>query len=87
MMPSCLVARLKILAYYKPFMDSTTVKVSKDTAKKLSVLQNRLHLESLDATIQTLVAKHGKDLIDEAFAADRGRIHPFKEGDRGEDRS
>jgi hypothetical protein len=68
-------------------MESTTVKVSKDTAKKLAALQHRLHKATLDETIQTLVAQHRRELIEEAFGADRGRLHPFGEGDRGEDRS
>lgn len=68
-------------------MQSTTVKVSKDTARRLAVLQHRLHKVSLDATIQTLVAKHRRELIEEAFGADRGRIRKFREEDRGEDRS
>ena len=81
-------ACLNIPVYYIPLMESsTTVKVSKDTAKKLAVLQHRLHKESLDATIQMLVARHRKELIEEAFGADRGRIRPFREEDRGEDRS
>jgi hypothetical protein len=68
-------------------MESTTVKVSKDTARKLAVLQRRLHKETLDATIQMLVARHRKELIDEAFGADRGLALTFREADRGEDRS
>jgi len=68
-------------------MESTTVKVSKDTARKLAVLQRRLHKETLDATIQTLVARHRKELIEEVFGADRGRVQSFGEADRGEDRS
>ena len=68
-------------------VESTTVKVSKDTARKLSVLQHRLRKQSLDETIQTLVARHRKELIQEAFGADRGKVKTFGEGDRGEDRS
>ncbi len=68
-------------------MESTTVKVSKDTAKKLAALQHRLRKATLDETIQTLVAQHRKELIEEAFGADRGRLHTFGEGDRGEDSS
>jgi len=79
--------RLNIPEYYIPIVESTTVKVSKDTAKKLAVLQHRLRKATLDATIQTLVARHRKDLIEESFGADRGRLSPFSEGDRGEDRS
>ena len=70
-------------------MDSTTttVKVSKETARKLTLLQHRLHKRSLDETIQTLVTRRRKELLKEAFGADRGHISTFKESDRGEDRS
>ena len=68
-------------------MESTTVKVSKDTAKKLTFLQHRLHKETLDETIRVLVAKHRRDLLEEVFGADRGKLKAFSEGDRGEDRS
>jgi len=78
---------LNIPEYSIPGMESTTVKVSKDTAKKLAVLQHRLHKATLDETIQTLVARHRKELIEESFGADRSRLHTFSEGDRGEDRS
>ena len=78
---------LNIPEYSIPRMESTTVKVSKETAKKLVVLQHRLHKATLDETIQTLVARHRKELIEESFGADRGRLRTFSEGDRGEDRS
>lgn len=68
-------------------MESTTVKVSKDTAKKLAVLRRRLGKGTLDETIQMLMARHRKELIEEAFGADRGRLQTFSESDRGEDRS
>jgi len=68
-------------------MESTTVKVSKDTARKLAVLQRRLRKDSLDETIQTLVSRHRRELLDDAFGADKGRIGKFSEEDRGEDRS
>jgi predicted CopG family antitoxin len=68
-------------------MESTTVKVSKDTARKLAVLQRRLHKDSLDETIRILVRRHRKELLEEAFGADRGTIGRFSEADRGEDRS
>jgi len=68
-------------------MESTTVKVSKDTARKLAVLQHRLRKVTLDETIRTLVARHRKQLIEESFGADRGKLQTFGEGDRGEDRS
>lgn len=63
------------------------MKVSKDTARKLAVLQRRLHKETLDATIQALVARHRKELIEEAFGADRGLVQAFEEADRRENHS
>ena len=68
-------------------MESTTVKVSKDTLRRLAVLQRRLGMGSLDDTIQLLVTRHKKELLDQAFGADRGRLTTFGRGDRGEDRS
>jgi len=68
-------------------MESTTVKVSKQTARKLSSLQRSLKTSSLDETVDLLVRQHQRELIKQAFGADRGRIKPFSEEDRGEDRS
>jgi hypothetical protein len=68
-------------------MESTTVKVSKETARKLASLQHSLKMSSLDETVDLLVRQHRKELLRQAFGADRGRIKPFREEDRGEDRS
>ncbi len=68
-------------------MESTTVKVSKETAKKLSSLQRSLGTKSLDETVDLLLKHHRKELIKAAFGADRGKIRPFSEEDRGEDSS
>ena len=67
-------------------MESTTVKVSRQTARKLSSLQRSLKTRSLDETVDLLVKQHRKELIKQVFGADRGRIKPFSEEDRGEDR-
>ncbi len=69
-------------------MDSTTVKVSKETAKKLSSLQRSLKTKSLDETVDLLLKQHRKELFKEAFGADRGKkMKPFsEEEDRGENR-
>ena len=66
-------------------MEFTTVKVSKQTARKLSSLQHSLNAKSLDETVDLLVNQHRKELIREAFGSDRGKIKPFGERDRGED--
>lgn len=63
------------------------MKVSRDTARKLAFLQRRLHKDSLDETIQSLVSRHRKELLGEVFGADKGKIGVFTEEDRGEDRS
>jgi hypothetical protein len=68
-------------------MDSTTVKVSKETVRQLAALQQGLHTRTLEETIHLLLKRHRKELLDEAFGADRGRVSSFSEGDRGEDRS
>ena len=65
--------------------ESTTVKVSRQTARKLSSLQRSLKTKTLDDTVDLLLKQHRKELIKQAFGADRGKIKPFIEEDRGED--
>jgi hypothetical protein len=67
-------------------MDSTTVKVSKETAKELAALQHTLRAKTLEETIGILMKRHRRELLDEAFGKDRGKLGRFKEEDRGEDR-
>ena len=66
--------------------ETTTIRVSKKTAEALEHLRAKLNAESLDETIQSLVKKHRKSVIEKAFSLDHGKIKPFSEGDRGEDR-
>jgi hypothetical protein len=68
-------------------VESTTVKVSKRTARKLSSLQRSLKTKSLDETVDLLVKQHRRELLKEAFGIDRRKIRPFSEDDRGEDSS
>jgi hypothetical protein len=68
-------------------MGSTTVKVSKETVRQLATLQRGLHTRTLEETIRLLLKRHRKELLDEAFGADRGRVSSFSEDDRGEDSS
>ena len=67
--------------------EATTIRVSKKTAETLETMRQRLRAESLDETIQILVKKQRKAILDSAFGVARGRIKPFTEEDRGEDRS
>ena len=66
--------------------ETTTIRVSKRTAQTLERLRDKLGAESLDETIQSLVKKQRKTVLEKTFGADRGRIKPFTEADRGEDR-
>ena len=68
-------------------MESTTVKVSKETVRQLAALRQGLHARTLEDTIHLLLKKHRKELLDEAFGADRGKVSSFSEDDRGEDSS
>jgi hypothetical protein len=68
-------------------MDATTVKVSKDTARELAALQKGMHAKTLEETIRMLVVRHRRELLDEAFGADTGKVTHFREDDRDEDRS
>ena len=65
----------------------TTVRVSRSTLEMLERLRDKLNARSLDEAIQVLVMRQRKMVIDEVFGLDRGRVKPFAEEDRGEDRS
>jgi len=63
---------------------TTTVKVAKSTLRELEKLRALLNARSLDEAIRTLIRKHRADALREALGADRGRVRPFTEEDRGE---
>jgi predicted CopG family antitoxin len=67
--------------------ETTTIRVSKKTAETLENLKEKLGAESLDETIQSLVKKQRKAVLEKSFGVDKNRIKPFTETDRGEDRS
>jgi predicted CopG family antitoxin len=67
--------------------ESTTVKVSKDTVRKLAALQRSLHTRSMDETIEVLVRKRRKDVLDSIAGTDRVKSRKFKEEDHLEGRS
>ena len=66
---------------------STTVRVSRNTLEMLERLRERMEARTLDETIKLLIVRQRKITIVQAFGLDRGRIKPFSEEDRGEDRS
>jgi hypothetical protein len=67
--------------------ESTTVKVSKGTVRKLAALQRSLHTHSMDETIEALVRKRRKDVLDAIAGTDRRKTRKFAEKDRLEYRS
>ncbi|MEM2108422.1 MAG: VapB-type antitoxin [Candidatus Bathyarchaeia archaeon] len=67
--------------------ETTTIRVSKETAEALEHLREKLNAESLDETIRLLVKKQRKNILEKAFSVDRNKIKPFSEEDRGEDRN
>ncbi len=67
--------------------EATTIRVSKKTAETLENIREKLKAESLDETIQLLVKQQRKTILENAYGVARGKIKPFTEEDRGEDRS
>ena len=67
--------------------ESTTVKVSKETVRKLAALQRSLRTGSMDETIEALVKRRRKDVLDSIAGTDKARTRRFREEDRFEDRS
>ena len=67
-------------------MASTTVKVSRNTLTELEKLRDQLNAGSLDEAIDTLIRRHRIATLRAALGADRGKVKPFTEADRGEDR-
>lgn len=65
---------------------STTVKVSKETVRKLAALQRSLHTGSMDETIEALVRRRRKDVLDAISGTDTSKTRKFREEDRLENR-
>ncbi len=67
-------------------VESTTVKVSKQTVRRLVVLQRSLHAKSMDETIDILVKRRRKETLDAVFGSDLKKTRKFTEEDRLENR-
>ena len=67
--------------------ESTTVKVSKETVRKLVALQRSLRTRSMDETIGALVRRRRLDILDAIAGTDRTSARKFREEDRLENRS
>ncbi len=74
------------LKLVKVLNGTTTIRVSKKTVESLENLREKLKAESLDETIQALMRRQRKIILDKAFCVDQGKMKSFTEGDRGEDR-
>ncbi len=63
-----------------------TVKISRETLSHLERLRDEMKAASIDETVKALIKSHRRRILAGAFGADKGRIKPFDERDRGEDR-
>jgi predicted CopG family antitoxin len=66
--------------------DSTTVRVSKNTLEMLEHVKEALGAGSIDEVIQILIKRHRKSILEKTVGLDQGKLTPFTEEDRGEDR-
>ena len=66
--------------------ETTTIRVSKSTLKMLERLRQKLQASTLDEAIRLFIKMQRKKRLDENFGIDDGKIKPFSEEDRGEDR-
>jgi hypothetical protein len=64
----------------------TTVKISRDTLSNLERLKEEMNARSIDETVMALIKSHRKKILTGVFGADKGRVRPFTDEDRGEDR-
>ena len=64
----------------------TTVKMSRSTLSHLERLREEFHAKSLDETVKELIRSHRQKILGGAFGVDKGRLKPFRDEDRGEDR-
>jgi hypothetical protein len=66
-------------------VESTTVKVSKETVRRLAALQRSLHTSSMDETIEALVRRRRREALEAIAGTDRRAARRFRESDRLED--
>jgi len=62
------------------------VKVSRDTLSNLERLREEMKARSIDETVRALIKSHRRKILAGAFGADKDRVRPFADEDRGEDR-
>jgi len=64
----------------------TTVKISRDTLSNLERLKEEMKARSIDETVMALIKSHRRKILAGVFGVDKGRVKPFTDEDRGEDR-
>ncbi|MBO3799052.1 MAG: ribbon-helix-helix protein, CopG family [Thermoproteota archaeon] len=64
----------------------STIKVSRSTLEELEALREALKAKSVEEVIRRFLMERRQRMLEEVFGIDKGRIKPFTEEDRGEDR-
>jgi len=62
-------------------VESTSVRVSKQTVSRLVALQRSLNAKSMDETIQILMKRRQKEVLDAIFGSDLKKTRKFTEED------
>ena len=65
---------------------TTTVRDTHDTVRDLERWREALHTRSANDTIRALMRLRARETIRSTRGIDRGRLTPFHEEDRGEER-
>jgi hypothetical protein len=64
----------------------STVKVSRSTLSELEALREAMKAKSMEEVIRGLLVERRQRMVEEVFGVDKGKVKPFTEEDRGEDR-
>lgn len=62
------------------------MKVSRTTWAQLEKLRDELKTDSLEEAIKVLIRRHRSQALEKVFGVDKGKVKPFTEEDRGEER-
>jgi len=64
----------------------STIKVSRSTLAELEALREAMKARSVEEVIRKFLAERRQRMLEEVFGVDRGKVKPFTEEDRCEDR-
>ena len=67
-------------------MKITTIRVKKDTLTRLKEIKEQISARSIEEVILYLIKFYREKTLEEIFGIDKGRLTPFTEDDRLEDR-